>query len=234
MVERARMNVHYVVATIKPWNIEAFHRRCAKLPGQWELIDSKEGLSIDTLREIRPRYVFFPHWSWRVPPQILREFDCICFHETDVPYGRGGSPLQNLIACGHTTTKMTALRMVEELDSGPVYLKSLLSLEGSAEEIYERAADLVYDMIGEIVAHDIVPVPQQGEAVVFSRRAPNESVLPQDGSLTTLYNFVRMLDAPTYPKAFIDWGNWRIEFDRARVTDDSVEAHVVIRKKDQL
>ena len=39
MVERARMNVHYVVATIKPWNIEAFHRRCAKLPGQWELIE---------------------------------------------------------------------------------------------------------------------------------------------------------------------------------------------------
>ena len=129
---------------------------------------------------------------------------------------------------------MTALRMVEELDSGPVYLKSLLSLEGSAEEIYKRAADLVYDMIGEIVAHDIVPVPQQGDVVVFSRRAPNESVLPQDGSPTTLYNFVRMLDAPTYPKAFIDWGNWRIEFDRARVTDDSVEAHVVIRKKDQL
>jgi methionyl-tRNA formyltransferase len=228
------MNVRYVVATIKPWNIEAFHRRCAKLPGQWELIDSKEALTIDRLRDIRPRYVFFPHWSWGVPPQILEEFDCICFHETDVPYGRGGSPLQNLIVRGHKATKMTALRMVEELDAGPVYLKCPLSLEGRAEEIFERAADLVYDMIGEIVARNIAPVPQQGEPVVFPRRAPHESVLPQSGSPTTLYDFIRMLDAPTYPKAFIDWGEWRIEFDRACEADDSVEAHVVIRKKDQL
>jgi methionyl-tRNA formyltransferase len=233
MVERARINVCYVVATIKPWNIAAFHRRCSKLPGQWALIDSNEALTIDRLREIRPRYVFFPHWSWRVPSQILQEFNCICFHETDVPYGRGGSPLQNLIARGHTTTKVTALRMVEELDAGPVYLKRLLSLEGRAEEIFERAADLVYDMIGEIVAHDIVPVPQQGEAVVFVRRAPHESSLPQDGSPATLYDFIRMLDAPTYPKAFIDWGTWRIEFDRAQTVNDAVEAHVAIRKKNQ-
>ncbi len=25
------------------------------------------------------------------------KFECVCFHMTDVPYGRGGSPLQNLI-----------------------------------------------------------------------------------------------------------------------------------------
>ena len=78
-----------------------------------------------------------------------------------------------------------------------------------------------------------MPVPQQGEAVVFARRTPHESVLPQDGSPSALFDFIRMLDAPTYPKAFIDWGEWRIEFDRARVEQDSVEARVVIRKKDQ-
>ena len=227
------MSLSYVVATIKPWNIAAFHRRCTKLAGRWELIQSKEALTLDRLREIRPKYVFFPHWSWRVPAQILQEFACICFHKSDVPYGRGGSPLQNLIIRGHTTTTMTALRMVEELDAGPVYLKRPLSLEGRAEEIFERAADLIYDMIGEIISRDIAPVSQQGEPVVFERRAPQESVLPQDGSPSAIFDFIRMLDAPTYPKAFIDWGKWRIEFDHARVNPDAVEARVVIRKKDQ-
>jgi methionyl-tRNA formyltransferase len=56
---------------------------------------------------------------------------------TDIPYGRGGSPLQNLIARRRKKkTKLSALRMVEELDAGPVYTKTNISLMGRAEEIY--------------------------------------------------------------------------------------------------
>jgi methionyl-tRNA formyltransferase len=226
-------NQSFVVCTVKPWNLAAFARRTPAIPGSWHLVQTPEELTPALLEKIAPRYVFFPHWSWRVPADMIRRFECICFHMADVPYGRGGSPLQNLIVRGHKATKMTALRMVEELDAGPVYLKRPLSLEGRAEEIFERAADLVYDMIGEIITDNIVPVPQQGEAVVFDRRTPNESALPQDGSASALFDFIRMLDAPTYPKAFVDCGEWRIEFDRARVEQDSVEARVVIRKKDQ-
>lgn len=224
----------YIVCTVKPWNLAAFARRTSTIPGSWHLVQSLNEFTRALLEKIAPRYVFFPHWSWRVPADMIRRFECICFHMADVPYGRGGSPLQNLILRGHTTTTMTALRMVEELDAGPVYLKRPLSLEGRAEEIFERAADLIYDMIGDIIARDVVPMPQQGEAVIFKRRAPNESALPPDGSPTALFDFIRMLDAPTYPKAFIDCGQWRIEFDHARVEQESVEARVVIRKKDQI
>jgi methionyl-tRNA formyltransferase len=223
----------FIVCTVKPWNLAAYARRTPAIPGKWHLVRTPDELTAAFLEKIAPRYVFFPHWSWRVPADIIGRFECICFHMADVPYGRGGSPLQNLIVRGHKATKMTALRMVEDLDAGPVYLKRPLSLDGRAEEIFERATDLVYDMIAEIISRNIAPVPQQGEPVVFDRRAPHESALPQDGSASALFDFIRMLDAPTYPKAFIDWGKWRIEFDHARVEQDSVEAHVVIRKKDQ-
>jgi methionyl-tRNA formyltransferase len=53
-----------------------------------------------------------------------------------LPYGRGGSPLQNLIDLGHKDTFVSALKMTEELDAGAIYLKKPLSLEGLAEEIY--------------------------------------------------------------------------------------------------
>lgn len=171
------------------------------------MIGRPEDLTAARITSLSPRYIFFPHWSWRVPADVTQRFECVCFHMADVPYGRGGSPLQNLIIRGHRATKMTVLRMIEELDAGPVYLKRPLSLEGRAEEIFERAADLVYEMIGEIIARDIVPVPQRGKAVVFARREPHESALPQDGTPSTLFDFIRMLDAPTYPKAFIYWGN---------------------------
>ena len=223
----------YVVAAIKPWNVAAFKRRAPGLPGGWHFVETPDKLTVGALERISPRYVFFPHWSWRVPAEIIAGFECVCFHMTDVPYGRGGSPLQNLISRGHTSTMLTALRMVDELDAGPVYLKQPLSLEGRAEEIFERAADLIYDMIGDIIVREPAPVPQQGEVVVFSRRAPHDSELPRSGSAATLYDFIRMLDAPTYPKAFLEWGNWRLEFDQASTATEAVEARVVIRKKDR-
>ena len=40
---------------------------------------------------------------------------------TDVPYGRGGSPLQNLIVRGYSEIKLTVLQMVKAFDAGLVY-----------------------------------------------------------------------------------------------------------------
>lgn len=196
------------------------------------MIDDPEQMTLNALDQQTPRYVFFPHWSWRVPNEILSRYECVCFHMTDVPYGRGGSPLQNLILSGHTTTMLTALRMIEDLDAGPVYLKRPLSLDGSAEEIFSSAADLIYDLIAEIVAEEPAPTPQMGEAVMFRRRTPQESRLPTDAVGASLYDFIRMLDAPTYPKAFLECGRLRLEFDQARlVSPDVVEARVTIRKQ---
>ncbi len=228
MMERS-----YLVCTVKPWNGAAFARRTPALPGTWHLVESPDELTLSLLEKLSPRYIFFVHWSWRVPAAVIQRFECVCFHMTDVPYGRGGSPLQNLIVRGHTSTMLTALCMVEELDAGPVYTKRPLKLKGRAEDIFERAADLTYDLIEEIVANEPVPTAQQGEVVVFSRRKPHESILPQNGSAASLHDFIRMLDAPTYPKAFLEWGEWRLEFDQANAIEDAVEAHVIIRKKDR-
>src|SRR5262249_24941038 len=93
------------------------------------------------------------------------------------------------------------------------------------------AAELIYDLIAEIIASDPIPIPQEGMPVHFDRRRPEESVLPCEGADSSLYDFIRMLDAPSYPKAFVEWGEWRIEFDHAQLTsDEEVSARVVLRK----
>jgi methionyl-tRNA formyltransferase len=228
---RRTLMATFVVCTTKPWNVKAFGRYAPRLSGDWVLIDAPEELSVARLSELRPRYVFFPHWSWRVSSEIVDRFECVCFHMTDVPYGRGGSPLQNLIERGHRSTMLTALRMTKELDAGPVYLKRPLSLAGRAEEIFERAAELAFGMISEIATKSPEPQPQQGDAVYFPRRTPAQSVVPQAGTYESLCDFIRMLDAPTYPAAFIEWGDWRIEFDHAELDDDHVQARATIRSR---
>ena len=62
---------------------------------------------------------------------------------SDLPYGRGGSPLQNLIIREHRKTMISAIQCVKEIDAGPVYLKKPLSLEGSAEEIFICANHII-------------------------------------------------------------------------------------------
>lgn len=223
---------NYLVATTKPWNVDAFRRHTLQLPGSWALVGNPGELTPDLLDQLRPRYVFFPHWSWKVGPELLERTECVCFHAADVPYGRGGSPVQNLIARGHRDTMLTALRMVEEMDAGPVYLKRPLSLAGRGQEIFERMADLVWEMIAVVVRDEPVPVPQQGEPVIFPRRRPEQSRLPDHGTIDNLYDHIRMLDAETYPPAFLEHGNFRLEFTRARLDDDSMTAQVTIRRAD--
>lgn len=225
---------NYIVAAQHDWNRSAFERRTPELPGNWHYISEPNQLTADLLARLDPRYVFFPHWSALVPEEIFGKWECVCFHMSDVPYGRGGSPLQNLIARRQISTQLTALRMERELDAGPVYLKRPLELSGSAQEIFERAAELVYDLIGEIVACEPLPTPQQGEPVVFKRRRPGESILPIGGSPTALFDHIRMLDAEGYPSAFLDFGEWRLEFSRATMTDGVVGAHVVFSRRKEV
>jgi len=201
------------------------------LPGSWTLISRPEDLSVENLKALAPRYVFFPHWSWRVPMEIVDGFDCVCFHMTDVPYGRGGSPLQNLILRGHRNTVLSALRMVRELDAGPVYMKRPLDLAGTAQEIYQRATGIVFDMIEEITRTEPAPQPQQGTPVVFERRTPEQSELPHAGTPEQICDFIRMLDADTYPPAYLHWGKFRLEFDRAKQDGEYVIARVRIAQR---
>lgn len=223
---------NYIVITTKDWNINQYQKRVDGYSGNWFLIKSPEELTLDKLREIKPKYIFFPHWSWIVPESILNEFNCVCFHMTDVPYGRGGSPLQNLIIRGHENTKLTALKMCKELDAGPVYLKEDLSLAGSATDIFKRSASLTFDMIEYIVKNNPKPEKQQGEVTQFPRRKPEQSELKPDMDISTLYNMVRMLDAETYPKAFIKFGEYKLEFSSVENSEGHLKANVKIVKEE--
>jgi methionyl-tRNA formyltransferase len=219
---------NYVVIGSKPWNRKVFNEVISKYPGIWLFVGSKEELTPESMGKINPTYLFFLHWSWKVPLEIINNHECVCFHMTDVPYGRGGSPLQNLIMRGHRRTKLTALRMEEEFDTGPVYFKEDLCLEGNAEEIYIRASYLSAEMIHRIILEHPKPEQQTGESVIFKRREPQESRIPELPSLQGLYDFIRMLDAEGYPRAFVEHAGFRYEFTRATLYNGRVIASVQI------
>ena len=216
----------YIVVGSKPWNRRVFNERLKSLPGEWRFIGDRNELTLDRLRRLQPRYVFFLHWSWIVPAEIVHEFQCVCFHMTDVPYGRGGSPLQNLILRAQTKTKLTALRMTEDVDAGPIYMKRPLSLHGTAQEILIRASELSSVMIARMIRRRMTPRAQRGRVTRFVRRKPSESQIPAGLSAEKLYDFIRMLEAEGYPRAFIEYGGNRFEFSAAVLRDGRLTANV--------
>lgn len=196
-------------------------------------INSQECLNLKNLNELKPKYIFFPHWSHIIPAEIYENFECIIFHMTDVPFGRGGSPLQNLISRGIYETKISAIKCIKELDAGPVYMKKSLSLLGSAEEIYIRAAKIIEKMIIEIIEANPVTKKQEGEVVCFKRRKPEESDISKLTDLQQVFDYIRMLDAEGYPKAYLETDYLRFEFSRASLKHGKIIADVTIIEKGQ-
>lgn len=222
----------YILLSEKPWHDDLFERLRMEVEGNWYRIATNDEFTIQRLRELQPNKIFIPHWSYIIPRSIFENFECIVFHMTDLPYGRGGSPLQNLIIRGHEETMISAIKVIEGIDAGPIYLKRKLQLNGSAQEIFLRTSMIVKEMILEIISNQPIPVAQVGEPIFFKRRKPADSNIQSIDDMKKLYDHIRMLDADGYPHAFLEDSNFIFEFTNANhINNDTITANVRITKK---
>ncbi len=225
--------MNYIVAAVGPWNFEICQKRLKALPGRWHFVADPQGLNSALLEMENPRYIFFIHWRWHISEDVFNTYECVGFHMTDLPYGRGGSPLQNLIKAGHKNTVLTAFKIESGMDTGPVYIKEPLKLRGSAEDIFVRTSNLSWDIIKKIITSNPIPIPQVGPVVEFSRRKPSDSRLPKDKNLEVLYDHIRMLDAPGYPMAFLEAEGIMLYFQNAKLKHGKLTASVTFDISDK-
>ena len=224
----------FIILSEKKWHENLFFELKNKFQkDKWVHIFKKEDFNYENLKSINPTRIFIPHWSYIIPSEIYNHFDCIVFHMTDLPYGRGGSPLQNLIVRNHKLTKISAIQVQKGLDTGAVYLKKELSLLGTAQEIFNRSVGVIKDMIKEIIEYSLIPQPQTGEVVEFKRRKAEDGDIQVISELRKVFDHIRMLDAEGYPNAFLETDYFKIEFFNADLSNNqnSVQAHVRISKK---
>lgn len=192
------------------------------------VVKNKDQLNIEFINDHKPDFIMFPHWSHKVPAEIYQNFKCICFHSTPLPYGRGGSPIQNMISLGHDETEVCSLLMTEEFDAGPIYIRSKVSLEGNLDQILVRIYKVIADQIFELLKKDIEPIEQVGEVVKFSRIIDNTIKFSEP--LNKIFDKIRMLDSSIYPQSYIDVEDCKIEFKNAKYVEDQIQASVTIKK----
>jgi methionyl-tRNA formyltransferase len=172
--------------------------------------------------------VLVPHWRWLLPPAVLETWRCVGFHTSPLPKGRGGSPIQNQIVRGMYKSELCAFEIDEHMDAGDVLIREFVDLStGSLAEIMDSLARQVGVMSRRILLESPRAEPQVGEPSVFERRRPDASEIPRSGlSTRQLYDRIRMVDGLDYPRAFIDFGSWRLTFTEAKLMDDAVQATV--------
>lgn len=222
----------YILLTEKSWHKKMFEHLSQRPNEKWVLIDEKSLFNIEYLNKIEADKIFIPHWSYIIPKLIWSRYECVVFHMTDLPFGRGGSPLQNLIVRGYESTKISALKVDEGIDTGDIYCKENLSLLGTATQIFERSAPIITNMIERIIDHNLEPIQQEGTSVTFKRRKPEDGKMNNIDELEKVYDYIRMLDGEGYPPAFIETDNLRIEFTNAELSENlEIKANVRILKK---
>jgi methionyl-tRNA formyltransferase len=225
--------MRYIIATIKPWNISFLKKNRKKLPGSCFFIFEPKKLNLKYLKKINPERVFFIHWSQFIKAEIYNSYQCILFHMTDLPYGRGGSPLQNLILRKKKITKISAIKVDKIYDSGDIYLKRSLRLSGTAHDIFVRSINIIFNMIKILVKKNIKPKKQKKSKIIFKRLSikDNEINFSALKNIIDIYDKIRMVDAETYPRAYCDLGNFKLTLSNSKVKGSKLLASVVIQKK---
>jgi len=185
------------------------------------------------LRNIRDRFtsediLLFYGWSWMVPACYTDELLCVCLHPSPLPKYRGGSPIQNQIMAGETTSAVTLFKMGQGLDDGPIFKQSVLFLKGDLYDIFNSLHNTGYELTKCLLlareTSTLVFIPQdESQATFCKRRKPKDSqILPTD-TAKDIYNKVRSL-LPPYPNAYIMGSDGKkIFITRAECEEENVK-----------
>tara|TARA_B100000902_G_C27307329_1_gene916294 strand:- start:502 stop:1179 length:678 start_codon:yes stop_codon:yes gene_type:complete len=217
-----------IIACSKNWFLKKYKKILKKK--NIILIKNQERLNKKSLEKIKPSIIFFPHWSHKVDKYIVKNYNCICFHTAPLPYGRGGSPIQNLIKRNFNKSPVCAFKMTNKLDAGPILLKKTVSLDGDLEQILNRISKIIIDMMKTIMSKKIVPKIQKGKVVMFKRIKPNESRIKNEKNIKKIYDKIRMLDSNEYPRAYIMIDKFKLLLSKAVLNKNIISCNAKIIK----
>lgn len=192
-------------------------------------VSRPDELNLEAIAELEPDIIFFIHWSYIVPSSIHKNYESVVFHTAPLPYGRGGSPIQNLILAGYESAPVCAIRMTEDIDAGPIYSQVEISLRGNLKAIFSRISVAVNSLIIQILTEGPKPVAQKGHVHVFSRLGEEDNRINGRMTLKEIYDRIRMVDSPEYAPAFMEVDDLTIELREAKFDGRNLVAQCTLK-----
>jgi methionyl-tRNA formyltransferase len=138
---------------------------------------------------------------------LARNRKNIIVHASDLPKGKGFSPLTWQILNGFNEIPVCLFEAVEAVDAGPVVYREKLRYEGhelidELRDVLGRAqTDLCLRYLAEVEPPE--GTVQSGEGSIYNRRQMEDSRLDPHRSLAEQFDLLRTVDNDKYP-AFFD------------------------------
>ena len=152
---------------------------------------------------------------------LKRNHRNLVIHASNLPEGRGWSPLTWQILEGQRSIPVCLLEAGDAVDSGKIIYKDYLEFEGHEliNEMREALATLSCNLCLRFLDEDLPPKgeEQQGKATYFSKRKSEDSQLDVNKTIAEQINLLRVVDNDRYP-AFFKWQDhsYRIRIEKIR------------------
>jgi methionyl-tRNA formyltransferase len=126
-----------------------------------------------------------------IPAELLEQALWLNVHPSLLPRWRGAAPVERAIMAGDDETGVSIIRLVEELDAGPVGAAEAFPIgpDEDAGVVYRRAAELA----PELIAHADDFHPQEGEPTYAEKIGPTDRELDWSRPARELHNRIRAL-----------------------------------------
>jgi methionyl-tRNA formyltransferase len=159
-------------------------------------------------------------------PEFLAapEHGCVNVHFSLLPKYRGAAPVNWAMVNGESESGVTTMRIVEELDAGPILLQRTAKIgeHETAPELLSRLADLGADLISETLQDlaQIEPKPQLHDEATFAPILKREDGLI-DWSMDAASIERRVRGFQPWPNAFTTLNSQRLILWRAEIREQT-------------
>ena len=154
-------------------------------------------------------FCFCLSFSQLMPSIIRQQFrHVLVVHESDLPAGKGWSPLTWQILEGKSRVPITLFEAADEIDSGPIYAQRWIEFEGYelVDGLREGQAGATKKLCQWFVDHYPESLSevreQQGRESFYVRRKPTDSKLDPNKTILEQFNLLRVVDNERYPAFF--------------------------------
>jgi methionyl-tRNA formyltransferase len=165
-----------------------------------------------------------------LPLWLLESFNhmLVNVHSSLLPRWRGAAPMQRALIEGDAVTGVSLMKVVLEMDAGPVYVTASVPISQSHtfgslhDDLSELGASLLKSHLGAIIKGELLPEPQAVEGICYARKIEKaEGRIDWNQSAVRLKHLMHGL-SPS-PGAFCLLGSKRFKILRVKVWDPSQE-----------
>jgi methionyl-tRNA formyltransferase len=141
-------------------------------------------------------------------PLLQRSSHNLVVHASDLPRGRGWSPMTWKILSGETRIPLVLFEAAERVDSGAIYSRDTIELTGYElidewrAKLARKTLDLCDDFLLRYPGIVAAAEEQRGEPSYYPRRTAADSRLDPNRPLREQFNLLRVADNERYPCYF--------------------------------